>query len=373
MSRPNKQIGMVLVILVAGGVGLLLGWLARNPPGNEVVHGPPIPRHGPPPPSGVVALVRTARLQRGRISDRLTAYGSVVARPSAIRNIAVPFACQVLEVLVSSGQRVTAQQPLLIIRANSDVLSQFQQTVSNVAATAKQLAEVEQRYRLRLTTRGALLTARQNALVASLALRGLEKQGISTKSTILHAGENGIVASIPSQPGAMVPAGGPLLELVTARNIEIRFGVEPEDSIRLHVGQPVRMYAVGMSNRNPPMGGRIALITERVDPRTRLVNMFVTPDSSDHLILGQYIRGSITLRVFTGLLAPRAAVLPYRNGYRLFTVFHGHAIAHRVQVHIGNGREVGVTGAGLAAGQKIVSVGNAELTNGMAVQENPRP
>jgi len=61
-------------------------------------------------------------------------------------------------------------------------------------------------------------------------------------------------------------------------------------------------------------------------------------------------------------------VLPDGEAQVLFTVKNGKAVRHEVTLGIASGDSVEVTGAGLHAGDMVVTLGNYELTDGMAVQ-----
>lgn len=65
---------------------------------------------------------------------------------------------------------------------------------------------------------------------------------------------------------------------------------------------------------------------------------------------------------------PRSAVLRDAQGAYVFIV--KDRVAHRVQVHTGtdNGTWIAVRGD-LHAGEQVVTLGNYELRNGMAVRE----
>ncbi|NNM86114.1 MAG: efflux RND transporter periplasmic adaptor subunit [Phycisphaerales bacterium] len=362
VGKKSSVVVPVVLALMAGAIGgYLIGHFIGGAasPGTGIklkLHKHPLP---------VVVPVATAMLRQGVIAQRINAYGVVIAKPSAIRNISVAFESQVSQILVTAGQRVHVHEPLLQLTASPDALLQLQQAQSAASALAKDLQQVQEQYQLRLATQGQLLLAKQQYAQAKLKLSALVSRGIGKVITI-KADHNGIVALTPVQVGQIAPPGAPLVEIVSSRDILVRLGVEPEDSIQLHQGEAVQLFQVSRRS-SAALNGHIALITQSVDPATRLVNVFVTPASGSDLLLGQYIRGVITLASQRGLLAPRQAVLPQHGQNILYTVKDGVAVRHVVHVGLHNSAEYEVAGVGLAAGDPVVIVGNSELADGMQV------
>ncbi|MGC9259205.1 MAG: efflux RND transporter periplasmic adaptor subunit [Phycisphaerae bacterium] len=322
-------------------------------------------------PPRVIAYVKTVPVRRQSISASVAAYGTVVARASSIHNVAVPFKAQVLRMLVAGGQHVKKNEPLLQLEStNSELLLLAQ--AQNAALTAReQLSEEKQKFALHLATRQSLLAAQQAVQLAQLNLSNLKALGIGGPR-LIKAPASGVVAKILSGPGQIVLPGGPLLQLVSSRNIEVQLGLEPEDSIKVQRGQVVALMPVG-EQKTRAIVGHISLITQRVNPRTRLVDVFVTPETHSGLLLGQYVEGKLIIAHATGLVVPRAAVLPVGNAQELFTVRNGRAVLHLVHVGLANAQYLQLLNSGLREGEPAVIVGNAELTNGMAVTGTFKP
>jgi len=69
---------------------------------------------------------------------------------------------------------------------------------------------------------------------------------------------------------------------------------------------------------------------------------------------------------------PRSAVLPDADKQVLFTVKDGKSVRHEVNVGISAGDRVEVQAPDLHPGDAVVTLGNYELTDGMAIQ-SPQP
>ncbi len=367
MTRFMKRISWAFVLISALGMGVAI-WRQTGPKtaAANTAHAPG--SHTRP---RVIAYVKTVPVRRQSISASVVAYGTVVARASSIRNVAVPFNAQVLRILVAGGQHVRKGEPLLQLESTSSELLRLAQAQSSALSAEEQLSEVKQKFALHLATRQSLLAARQALKLAQLNLTNLKTLGIGGPR-LIKAPAGGVVSKILSGPGQIVLPGAPLLQLVSSRNIEVQLGLEPEDSIKVRRGQTVTLLPVGEQSTQRIVG-KISLITQRVNPLTRLVDVFVTPQMHSGLLLGQYVEGKLIIAKATGLVVPRAAVLPAGNVQELFTVRNGRAILHRVRIGLANTRYVQVLGSSVVEGEPAVIVGNAELTNGMAVTGTFKP
>ena len=116
------------------------------------------------------------------------------------------------------------------------------------------------------------------------------------------------------------------------------------------------------------MNGQVRVVAQRIDPDSRLVNVFVSLPADSPMALDSFVRGELTIAGADGLVVPRIAVLPDEDGYSLFTVDQGKAVEHKVTIGLRNDELAQITGDRLATGQPAVVVGNMELEDGMAVK-----
>jgi RND family efflux transporter MFP subunit len=352
--NSNRLITLAVAAAIVTGIGF---WYARTgvPPDTRAED------------SGPVALVKTAVLQHSRIEETLKAYGTVVAAPGEARTFSVPFECRVRKVLVAGGQILQPDTPLIEIEPSPETLLQFNQARNERDSATAQLKLLEQRLKLKLATRQDLLQAQLRVHDAELKVKSMEQRGVDG-SRIIRADASGLVSRIAVQAGQIVPAGSVLLETIGANQITVRLGVESEDVGRLQPGQTVRLIPVDMPDTDA-MEGHIRLITREVKADTRLVDVFVAPPENARLLLNEYMEGQIVIAAQDALVAPRAAVLPESDHYVLYTIEQHHAVKHSVRVGLQNSGEIQVIGTDLQAGQTVVTTGNSELQNGMAVQE----
>ncbi len=314
---------------------------------------------------GPVARVKTAAIRTGAIEEILTVYGEIVPAPGSLQSVSVPFESRVLRVMVNLGQDVTQADPLVEIEPSPDTYLKFRQAQNLYETTKQALRHVQDRFDLKLATNDQLIQAKQTAQQAELDLQSMKQRGINGPRKIL-ADVEGLVSSVSVQDGAIVPAGNPLLQLVTQRRLEARLGVESEDIERVRTGMPVFISFVNVP-ASPALAGTVRRVSHAVNPASRVLDVFVSLPPSSKLLLGQSVLGKITVASVRGLVVPRAAVLPEEDKFVLFTVENGHAVKHTVKVGLDNGTEINVIAPDLRPGEPVVVLGNYELKDKMSV------
>ncbi len=328
-------------------------------------------RAAPSPQGGPVARVVVAPIVHGTIQETLTAYGVVVAAVGKTDVISVPFECRVQQVLVSEGQRVDAGTHLIDIEPSPSASLELENAKAQRDTAKAELQLAKERFKLKLNTRPDVVKAQQKYDNARRRVQNLEGRGIDSARS-LSAKTAGVVTHVVARKGQIVAAGSTLIETVGENQIDVRLGIESEDVNTLHAGQAVRLVPVN-ARGGGSVAGTINLVTHRVNPSTRLVDVFVRPAPNNQLLLDQYIEVQIVVSSATGLLVPRAAILPEQDRYVLFTVGQGHAAKHDVILGLENAQQVQVLGSGLRPGQEVVVVGNSQLKDGMAVKLETAP
>jgi RND family efflux transporter MFP subunit len=318
-----------------------------------------------------VASVRTAPVRRGSIARTIRAYGPVVARAGASRVVSAAFETRVLQVLVVAGQHVDAGTPLIRVEPSPESKLQIAEARRMLTATEADLKQVQSRVELKLATNQDLSTARQAADAAKLKLDSLLERGAGEAGPHEFKAEvAGIVSAVASQPGQLLAAGAPLAEVVPADQIEVRLGVAPADVRGVSPGLDVTLRPVGVSVAEPIVG-HVRLVSEKVSPDTRLVDVFVSPASGTRLVLDEYVNAELSQPQREGLIVPRSAVLPDEDGHVLFTVKDGHALRHSVTLKADDDRDAVFESKDVAEGDEAIVLGNFELDDHMKVAAQP--
>src|SRR5438309_11118068 len=241
--------------------------------------------------SGPVAQVQVAKVERKTISEKVIVYGSVIAQPGKTHSISVAFETRVQHILVAPGQFVQENDSLIEIELSPGAQVQFQQAKNAAEAARKELKQTQERFNLKLATNQDLSAAEKTARDAEAQLTALQRAGAGGDNRI-HSDISGVSAKVDAQDGQIVPAGGPLVEIVAENEIEVKLGVEAEDLSAAQEGAPITIVPV-----NDPTAakveGSIRLVTRRIDPTTRLVDVYVALPQGTKLLLDGYVRGEM--------------------------------------------------------------------------------
>jgi membrane fusion protein (multidrug efflux system) len=364
MKPVIKWIVVVLVVAAAAVGGYWLGHrgAASGTPEGDAHSGADAN-------AGPIANVTVVPLRQAAISADIVAYGTIVAPPNEISVVSVPFESRVSKILVAPGETVKAGQSLAEVEGSAATVLAVEEAKNSQAAAERDLQAVKQRYDQKLATNAELYTAQNTLRTAQGKLKSLQQGGAGAPAQ-LKSESPGIVSKVDVQIGQVVPIGAPLVEVVAQNRIEAHLGAEPEDAESLAAGKAVELQPIDDPDAKP-VAGTIRMVGRQVDPITRLVDVFVSLPPDVPLLLQAYVIGTIRRVSSDGFVAPRDAALPEGGGgYTLFTVKDGKAVKHSVRVGIENNRDVQVVGDGLKEGDLVITSGNLELDDGMAVQAN---
>jgi membrane fusion protein (multidrug efflux system) len=361
MNRTKRMIMIgiaISIIVLAGGYFLLFSKSPEQTTESNISDLNP------------VAKVQVTPIKKETIMETITAYGTVVPEPGAVETVSVPYESRIRRIPVTEGQKISKGDILLEVDPSPDAKLQMEQAQRAYTSAEQKLRKVKERVDLKLATKGELLAAEEVFQQAGLQLRSLEQRGIGRERQIRSKG-SGIVYKVHVEQGSVMPAGTPLVEMVPQDHIEVHLGVEQEDADRLRQGQTVLVSLVNIS-QSSDVSGHIRTISRSVNPVSRLVNIFVSLTSPDGFYLGGYVRGKIVIASKKTMVVPRSAVLPEDDHYVLFIVKNGRALKRIVTAGLENHTNIEVTGSNLNLGDLVVSLGNYELKDGMAVQAGVR-
>jgi membrane fusion protein, multidrug efflux system len=352
------SIAMSIIVLVAGYF-LLFSKSPKQPAESNILDPSP------------VAKVQVTPIKIETIMETITAYGTVAPEPGTVDTVSVPYESRIRRISVNEGQKISKGDILMEVDPSPDAKLQVEQAQRAYTSADQQLRKVQERVDLKLATRGELLTAEEVFQQAGLQLKSLEQRGIGREKQI-RSKASGIIYKVHVEQGSVMPAGTPLVEVVPEDHIEVHLGVEQSDAERLKKGQRVLLSLVNIS-QSPEVPGHIRTISRSVNPVTRLVNIFVSLASPYGFFLGGYVRGKIVIASKKTMVVPSTAVLPEDDHYVLFIVQNGRALKRIVKPGLENHTRIEVAGKGLKLGDLVVSLGNYELKDGMAVHAEVHP
>src|SRR5437867_10044435 len=258
MKKKHIVIVSLVAVLVLGG----LVWIAqRFEVGKEEKKAGPVPQ------------VQVSKVERKTITETVIVYGSVVAQPGKTHSVSIAFETRVRHILVAPGQFVQENDPLIEIELSPGAQVQFQQAKNAAEAARKELKQTQERFNLKLATKQDLSAAEKTARDAEAQLTALQRAGAGGDNRV-HADVAGVIAKVNAQDGQIVPPGGPLVEIVAENEIEAKLGVEAEDLSAAQEGAPVTIIPLNDPTA-PKVEGPIRLVTRRIDPTTRHVDVYV--------------------------------------------------------------------------------------------------
>ncbi|BBP05988.1 hemolysin D [Sulfuriferula plumbiphila] len=312
--------------------------------------------------------VQTVALKQQMMTETISGYGVVSPDTRSLQNINLPRAGQVVSLLVNAGQVVKKGTPLLEFGTGPDAALSYRQASVAVRFAASEVTRIEQLVGQQLATQSQLAAAQKTWANAQAALQAQQKMGNGRSQERVAAPFDGVVVSISAAQGDRLAAGAPVLQLARAGGQRVVLGVEPEDVMRVRPGMAVSVASVFNEARR--VMGRVAQVFGMINPQTQFVDVLVEVPNGG-LIAGTRVRAKIQLGQQPAWVVPRSAVLRDAQGAYLFQVQAGKA--HRVKVHTGleQGGMVAVSGA-FNPGQPVVSLGNYELQDGMAVRGSGR-
>ena len=364
MKRKKTKIGlMVVALLLALGAGFFAGRSGTG--GNVETANDEAAGSAEAQP---IAPVKTMAVSEGEISEWFTAYGTVMVPANAHQSVVAPLEIRVEKILVVPGQRVKRGEAVVKTEPSGDTALALHQALATFNAAAQTLKNVQQRFAMKLATTQEQQAAETAAHTAGLNLANLQKRGAGTGQT-LFAPQSGVVSRIDASSGQVVPAGGSLMTIDDQTQVNVRLGVDPSEAQKITVGEKVKTSLVGRTEMSA-VTGTVFLITQQVNPQTRLVDVYATLPRNTAWMLDAPVTAQFAAASKHALTVPRKAVLPSGAQNVLFTVANGHAIKHRVWLGLQNDREVEILKAEppLTAGDSVVIEGNYELEDGMKTQ-----
>jgi len=359
----RSSVAFIVVAIIAGYFGFSLldskrgtGQAGIAQPEEQSTTGPESP--------GPVVRVKTVAVQQSTIKKDIIAYGVVIVPPEEIYHLSVPFEARVRHSRVTPGQAVAPGEVLVEIEPSQATILQLKQAQSALETATKNLDQMRNRLDLKLATNQELLAAERDWQTSQLQVENMNKMGIYISK--IKADLPGLVASVPTQEGLIVPAGSSLIDIAEQKYIEVKLNVEPSDASSIQMGQPVEISPVHEKEAKP-VEGHVRLVTLSINPSSRMVNVFVRLPMETRLLLESFVRGRIVIGSKQALLVPRNAVLTDGDKYALFTVCDGHAAKHTVTIGWEDDKNTEIINKDIKEWMPVVVEGNYELKDGMAV------
>ncbi len=318
------------------------------------------------PPREPVASVDVQAASQRSLSQTLRTYGATEFNSASTQTLAVQAEMQVTDLMVTVGSEVKRGQALLQLTPSRMTGLELGRARRDADLA---VAERERIQRLRadgLATDSELLAATNTAKTAvaqrdSLSAR-IGPEGLLT----LRASRDGVVASLAVQPGDVLPPGSVALRIASPDALQVRLGIEPDDSLRVTVGQTVRLATLkpGASEVQATISG----VDRRVDAQTRLIAALVDLPTRSGFLPGETLRADIVVTTRADVVTvPRAALLYAGEVPYLFIAAGGKAQRRSVKIGLQDGEAIEIN-AGVKAGEQVIVAGNSVLEDGMGIR-----
>jgi membrane fusion protein (multidrug efflux system) len=324
-----------------------------------------------------VAQVRTELATEKVLLETLNAFGDVSA--GQLAGLSFARAGQVTVLHVQPGDRV-AKGTLLATQSLDPAAREAYAQATNALALARREADrLRQLSELQLATQSQVDTAQKSVQDASSAAKALDAQGGASTSSTIVAPFNGVVAGLLVAQGDRVTAGAPILQLARADALRVQIGIEPGQLQRVHAGTKASLVPIAalsadsQSQSQSAIEASVASVQDIVDPKTQLVSAIVTlpRNAAAQLVPGMKVRATLEVGSLHAIAVPRNAVLADANGDYVFQVSSGKARRVKVSQQMESAGLVAISGLNDLK-LPVVTVGNYELQDGMAVKEiNP--
>jgi membrane fusion protein (multidrug efflux system) len=313
---------------------------------------------------------------------------------SDISDLASKISGRLQQVTVRSGDRVE-QGTVIAVVDDTDLQRQYEEVQAQVAVAEanrlralarlneaeQDLIRMEEMFTAGLISAQAIEGVRATAATLEAEVKAVDAQRQQSearsqllaqqiKETKVMAPYSGVVSRRYLNPGAFVQPGTPIIRLVEAGPLRVRFWVPEEELSGIRPG--VRFEVSTQSTEDVVGGGRVSRLSGEVSRQNRTVAVEgVLESAAPALLPGMYAQVRVSKGRVQGKIIPGAAVIS-RVDLRgvedegVFTVEDGTAHWIRVEVLGREGDEVAVVGA-LADTDRVLVFGHQDLVDGARV------
>jgi membrane fusion protein, multidrug efflux system len=328
----------------------------------------------PPPDGGAaprVVNVEVMLVTAERFEDQIGITGTVEAERDVV--IAAEESGVVREVFVEKGVTVRAGQPL--VRIDDQILRAQVEQARAEAALARETYERQRRLweDERIGSELTYLQARYRAETAEANVRMLTAR---LERTVVRAPIAGVLDARSVEVGSMVGPGTAVGRIIDVDTLKVTGGVPERYAGEIRRNAPASVVFDSHGGRE--FAGRTRFVGSAVNEQNRTFPVEVAiPNAGGTLKPGMVARVRLARGVAReAVLVPREAVLRTEAGYVVFTVadVSGRPTAQAAPVVTGSG--IGnrvVIESGLRAGDRVIVVGQHQVTHGDLVEIVNRP
>jgi RND family efflux transporter MFP subunit len=332
-------------------VGLLLGSATGHP-------------QTPPAPS---VLIETTTPREQVLKHTVRGYGTVATSEDAVIGVSFLHPGQISRLRVRPGGVVKAGEVLLELSTDPSATLGYQTAVAALDFAKRDLARTKTLLAQHLATNAQLAAAQKAVEDAMAAVEVQRKLGNDRNTEVITAPFNGYVTTLTVALGDRVQPNTTVLKLAPTDRVQLTVGLQPEDAARVQTGMAAEVVPVFTPDSR--LSGVVRGATGTINPATKRVDVWVELVAAEQeLVPGTAVSVEIVLEQHTGWVVPRDAVLRDGKGDYIFQVTGSKAARVPVKTGIETDKYTEIIGP-IDTKRPIVTVGNYELQDGMAVRQ----
>ncbi|MDE3207364.1 MAG: efflux RND transporter periplasmic adaptor subunit [Pseudomonadota bacterium] len=318
--------------------------------------------------SNATVYIQDAPLVQKTLPVQMFAYGTVKPNVNETLNVVLPRTGYLSALEIQDGQIVKKGQKLFEFSTDPSVTLQYDQAKSSVHFAQDDLTRTRELFAAKLATATQLGQAKKNLADAKHALAALNKIGAGRTEQWITAPASGVVTAVNAKLGDRLSQGGSVLQLTEKGAVEVVLGIQPEKLHKIQSGMAVTLTSPFDSKMT--IDGKVTAVHGVINPMTRLADAVVDLNSKNAggLMPGMSVSGVITLSHVTSYVVPRQSVLTDDKGAYVYQVNGKKAVRVNVKILVDEDNVYGISG-NLNPKENIVTLGNAELTDGQAIRE----
>jgi len=318
-------------------------------------------------PAAPSVLVETTIPRQQVLKRTVQGYGTVATSEDDVVGISFSHAGQIAMLRVRPGELVKAGETLLELSTDPSATLSYQTAAAALDFARRDLTRTKTLVAQHLATNAQLAAAQKAVDDAMAAVEAQRKLGNDQKTELAAAPFDGYVAAITVARGDRVQPNTTVLKLARTDRTQVTVGLEPDAAARVLPGMGAEVLPVFTPDRR--WSGVVRGVTGAINPSTKRLDIWVElAAGAPELVPGTAVSVQIVLEQHTGWVVPRNAVLRDGKGNYVFQIAGSKAERVPVKTGIETDKYTEITGP-IDPKRQIVTVGNYELQDGMAVRK----
>ncbi len=189
--------------------------------------------------------------------------------------------------------------------------------------------------------------------------------------TTLRSPIAGVVTRRLFNPGDVADPTSPVIEVCDSHVLDLQANIPAEDGMTIRPDMKVKVAAAAAPGET--FTGKVVSVGE-VDPQSGLLSIRITVNNPRGVLkVGAYAVADVVLRTNPrAIVVPKAAVLTREDKSVAFVVTDDKAHQREVKPGVEQGNDVQIL-SGVRAGDRVITLGQYELTDGAEVRSKAEP